>query len=116
MSRVVLLDENVNIRVKALLDGLNVHTVYDLGIDRLTNGELLDFARKKVHVFVTHDRGIPFQHNHRDQSLIIVVLATKSTELVYVSPLIPTLKTLIHESIPGSILILNQEGQVTNQS
>lgn len=112
MSRKVLLDENVNVRVKALLEGLDVSTVYDLGIDRLVNGELLTYARENVQVLITHDRGIPHQHNHKAQSLIIIVLATKTTELVYVSPLIEKLKELIGESSPGSIAILSQDNSV----
>ena len=105
-----MLDENVNVRVKALLPDFDVSTVYDLGIDRLVNGELLKFARENVDVLVTHDRGIPHQHNHKDQSLIIMVLATKTTELIHVSPLIPKLKELIQENLPGSIVTLSQEG------
>lgn len=113
MSRKVLLDENVNVRVKTLLEGLDVNTVYDLGIDRLVNGELLKFARENFQVLVTHDRGIPHQHNHKGQSLIIIVLATKTTELVFVSPLLAKLKELISESNPGSIAILSQDNTVT---
>lgn len=113
MSRKVLLDENVNVRVKTLLEGLDVSTVYDLGIDRLVNGELLKFARENVQVFITHDRGIPHQHNHKGQSLVIIVLATKTTELVYVSPLIEKLTELIFESNAGSIISLSQDGAIT---
>ena len=110
MSRRILLDENVNVRVKALLSDLEVSTVYDLGIDRLVNGELLKFVRENVQVLVTHDRGVPHQRNHKGQTLIIIVLATRTTELTHVSPLIPRLRDVILNSLPGSIVSLNQEG------
>ena len=102
----ILLDENVNIRVKQLLANFDVKTVYDLGIDQLTNGELLAYARDNSDVFLTHDRGIPFQHNHRNQKLIILVLASSSTSLKDVEPLLPKAVSWLREATAGQVATL----------
>jgi hypothetical protein len=116
VSRRVLLDENVNVRVKNLLPRLDTSTVYDCGVDQLVNGALLTYAREHFEFFVTHDRGIPFQHNHKGQTLVVIVLATRSTELERVEPLIPSLLETMRIAVPGLIATLSPEGLTTHHA
>lgn len=99
-----------------MLTGFEAYTVYDYGVDQLVNGELLAFARENVDIFLTYDRGIPFQHNHRDQSLIVVVMATRSTELKYVEQLLPSLAELLAEARPGLVATLSLDGVIVHQT
>lgn len=60
----VLLDENVDRRLARLfVSGTEATTVGRRGWDGKDNGELLEAAQEEFDVFVTMDRGIPYQQN-----------------------------------------------------
>jgi predicted nuclease of predicted toxin-antitoxin system len=70
----ILLDENMPAALAGFLLGHSVEHVDDLGLKSLRNGALLAYARDTFDVLITLDRGILFQHNHRGQSLRIIVV------------------------------------------
>lgn len=70
----ILLDENVPIALIPLLEGHQVDHVDPLGMKSVRNGELLAFARLHYDLFITLDRGILHQHNHRSHALRILVV------------------------------------------
>lgn len=52
-----LLDEQINVRFKALLEGIEVFTVYDKGWDKLKNGDLRrQMESEGFKVLVTADK------------------------------------------------------------
>jgi predicted nuclease of predicted toxin-antitoxin system len=70
----ILLDENIPTALIPLLVGHQVDHVDPLGMKSVRNGELLAFARLSYDLFITLDRGILHQHNHRPHTLRILVL------------------------------------------
>lgn len=59
----VLLDENVDRRLRPLFDStFEVIMVIEYGWGGLTNGALLNAAQHEFDVLVTMDRNIPHQH------------------------------------------------------
>lgn len=76
MSR-VLLDQNVPIGVRRVLDHHDVSTARHLDWHELRNGDLIAAAEAaSFDVMVTCDRGIKYQQNLTDRRLAIVVLST----------------------------------------
>ena len=76
MSR-VLLDENIPVGLRKLLDGHDVFTVNYQGLKGLSNGRLLAAAKAaRFDVFVTADQNLRFQQNIGGTSLAVVVLST----------------------------------------
>lgn len=70
----ILLDENVPIALAPLLTGHHVDHVDPLGMKSVRNGQLLAFARLSYDLFITLDRGILHQHDHRPHALRILVV------------------------------------------
>lgn len=78
----VLLDENLPRRLKrSFAEGVEVLTVQDCGWKGLQNGELLRVAQIEFDVFVTTDRGIPFEQNLSSLLIAIVILESWSNRL-----------------------------------
>ena len=94
----VLLDENTPAELAPALEGLEAVHVEDLGLKGVLNGELLKVARSGYDVFVTFDKGIFHQHNHRNQTLIVVLAKLpdirKETVLSHAAGLTAFIKTL----------------------
>ena len=77
----VLLDENVDRRLRPLFDSaFEVITVIEHGWGGLTNGELLNAAQHEFDVLVTMDRNMPHQQNLSAYNLGIVLITARSNK------------------------------------
>ena len=83
----VLLDQNVPVGVRPILQARDVRTVYQMGWAGLANGDLLDRAVKAgVEVFVTCDQNIAFQQNPNTTPMAVVILATNRGSVIQTQP------------------------------
>lgn len=73
----LLLDEQIDVRLKAALAGLDVYTPVDLGWQGLKNGILSEKLKENgFSFFITADKNLPFQQNLDKLSFIVIVLDT----------------------------------------
>ena len=87
----VLLDECVDRRLAADIQGHDVKTVPEAGWAALKNGDLLSRARLEFDVFVTTDRNLPFQQDLSRFSIAIIVLRARSNRVIDLRRLVPEL-------------------------
>ena len=73
----VLLDEMLDQRLKEFLPKETV-SVRERGWGSKKNGDLLQLAEKEFDIFLTSDKGIPYQQNLSRFDLAIVILRSKS--------------------------------------
>jgi predicted nuclease of predicted toxin-antitoxin system len=104
--RRVLLDENLPIRLKALLHMHDCRTVRELGWRGKKNGELIAIAEAKFDVLLTADRNIPFQQSIARRSLSIIVVAANT--LTRLLPLQDRIVSAIDAARPGQFTVLTE--------
>ena len=85
----ILLDENLDWRLKRFLPGHEVESVQLNGWAGVKNGKLLALAAETFDVFVTMDGNIQFQQNYAKLKLALVALRAPSNRLADTSPLMP---------------------------
>lgn len=79
----VLLDEDLDHRLRTAFDSHSVFTVQYLGWNGLKNGELLSQAEKYgIDVFVTGDQELRYQQNLTGRKLAIVVLSATNWPII----------------------------------
>jgi predicted nuclease of predicted toxin-antitoxin system len=79
----VLLDEDLDHRLRKMLAPHDLFTVRYLGWAGLKNGELLSIAeRNGVEVFLTGDQGLKYQQNLLRRQIAIVVLSATNWPIV----------------------------------
>jgi predicted nuclease of predicted toxin-antitoxin system len=83
----ILIDENLDWRLKRDLPGHEVSTVQAMGWQGLQNGDLLRQAQTRFDVLLTHDSGIPFQQNLSNYRIAIIILKARSNRLQDTQPL-----------------------------
>ena len=97
----VLLDENLDHRLRNHLGVHDVVTVSYLGWMGLKNGELLRMAEENgIHVLVTGDRTLSYEQNLTGRRIAIVVLS--SIELPILRKHLPSIVAAIDHALPGS--------------
>jgi len=85
----VLLDECVPRKFKNSLTGHECQTVPEAGFSGKRNGELLSLAEAAgFDVLLTVDQGIPYQQSISGRNLALLILKTKSNQLVDLLPLV----------------------------
>jgi predicted nuclease of predicted toxin-antitoxin system len=71
----VLFDQGVPVPLRPFLTNHKVATAYELGWDKLQNGELLRAAEQAGHeILVTTDQNLKYQQNLQGRKITIVVL------------------------------------------
>ena len=85
----ILLDECLPGRLKRGLPGHEVLTIPKAGWAGRKNGVLLRLAAEHFDVFLTVDRGLPFQQNVVGIDIAIVVLIASANRLDALRPLMP---------------------------
>jgi len=102
----VLLDENVPHRLRALIADHDVRTVAFQKWTSLTNGDLVRAAEKAgFDVMLTADRSMRYQQNLALRRLAIIVLSTN--EAVVVAANVPKIVDAIAAAKPGNFLELD---------
>jgi hypothetical protein len=87
------------------LVGHNVSTAYEMGWDRLGNGDLLNAAEVSFDAFITTDQNLRYQQNLSGRQLAVLVLPTTSWPKIqaHVSKVVVAVDTLR----PGGFLELS---------
>jgi predicted nuclease of predicted toxin-antitoxin system len=93
----ILFDENVPEGIRRLLTGHTVETVPELGLARLTNGDLIDAAEKSgFDVMVTADQNLTYQQNLAGRRLALIVLTTNHWDTIrpYAARIVAAVETI----------------------
>jgi hypothetical protein len=77
----ILLDENLPWTLGTLLTGHEYNTVGRMGWGGIKNGKLLTLARKHFDIFLSVDRGLPFEQN-LPKFNIAVFFAPRAQQLI----------------------------------
>jgi predicted nuclease of predicted toxin-antitoxin system len=113
----ILLDENLlskKLKKPFLEAGHEVRNVDDMSWRGVKDRELLDFAETHAFdVFITADQNLPYQQNLRDRPLRLVILAAKSTRPDILLPLIIQACSALATFLPGSIIRINDDGEIS---
>ncbi len=87
----LLLDECVDQRLAAEIQGHAVKTVPEMGWANFKNGELLRLAQHDFDVFITVDRSLPHQQNLAKFNIAVVILRAWTNRLADLKRVIPHL-------------------------
>lgn len=103
----VLLDENVDRRLRLLFDpAYRVSTVAERGWSGKQNGDLLRAAAAEFDVLVTMDRNIRHQQHLPQYDLGLVLITARSNRLRDIEPAMPALNRVIPEIRPGELRVV----------
>jgi len=102
----ILLDECVPRTIKPALsvEGHICTTVPEAGLASKTNGELLGLAEGRFDVFITFDKGLPYQLNLAKYKIPIVVIRAKSNRFADILPHVPACLALLRSIGPGQVV------------
>jgi len=102
----LLLDECVPARLRKALPGHDVSTVGLEGWSGIKNGKLLALAAVGFDALLTVDKNLPYQQNTAMLPIAVLVLDSKSNELLYLLPLLPALESVLKSLVKGSYVIV----------
>jgi len=105
----VLLDECVDRRLAADIQGHEVKTVPEAGWAALKNGDLLSRAQHEFDALLTTDRNLPFQQDLSHFSIAVIVLRAQSNRVTDVRPLIPELLAALPLARRGAVTWVGTE-------
>jgi hypothetical protein len=109
----VLLDEQMDLRMKSALKGFPVQTLHDVGWIGLKNGALRErLNANNFDIFITADKNLPFQQNFSKINFTLVLLDLPTLlwqhQQLFVSPIASLLQKppsplpkVIHLSVQG---------------
>jgi predicted nuclease of predicted toxin-antitoxin system len=102
----LLLDECVPRPLKSSLtvEGHTCSTVPEAGLAGKTNGKLLVLAQRDFEVFVTLDKGIPYQQNLAGSAIAILIIRAGSSRLADILPHVPACIAALRTIKPGEIV------------
>jgi predicted nuclease of predicted toxin-antitoxin system len=103
----ILLDENLDWRLRRELSGQVVDSVPLIGWAGLKNGELLTRANGQYDVFITMDANFSFQQHLAGLRIAVVVLKTVSNRLADTRPLMPKVLELLSTLSPGTCTLVS---------
>jgi len=103
----ILLDENLDWRLRRDLSGHAVESVSLLGWAGIQNGALLKRAeREKFDVLVTMDSNISYQQDLSKYRIAIFALRAPSNRLADTRPLMPKLVVALRRIRPGTVTVI----------
>ncbi len=102
----ILLDENLDWRLRRDLPGHHVESVPLIGWAGLKNGALLAQAEKQFEILLTMDSGMRFQQNIAKYRIAVVALEAPSNRLAHTRPLMPKVLAMLPSVRPGTITIV----------
>jgi predicted nuclease of predicted toxin-antitoxin system len=101
----ILLDHNLDRRLKQYFQSSQVYTVHEQGWDSLKNGELLSQAEANgFTVLLTADANIKHQQNLTGRSISIVVMRAPNNRLTTHLQLIDKVEKAIETLLPGTVV------------
>ena len=72
-----------------VVEGHTCSTVPEAGFAGKTNGELLRLAQKRSQVFITLDKGLPYQQNLAELTIAVLILRANSNRMIDLLPHVP---------------------------
>jgi hypothetical protein len=103
----LLLDENLDWRLRRDLPGHTVESVPLIGWAGLKNGALLSEAEKKFDVLLTMDSNMVHQQNLARFRIAVIALQARSNRLADTRPLMPKVLALLPSVQPGTLTLLS---------
>ncbi len=103
----ILLDENLDWRLRRDLTGHTVKSVPLIGWAGIQNGELLARAEKEFEVFLTMDGSMPHQQKLAKFALAVVALKAPSNRLADTRPLMPQVLALLPQLKAGTLTVVS---------
>ena len=101
---IILLDECVDWRFGRSLSEHDVSAAFREGWSGTKNGELLELAAPKFDVLVTVDQNLPYQQSIQGLDIAILILDTRSTRLVDLEPIAPTVREASRSIKSGEVV------------
>jgi predicted nuclease of predicted toxin-antitoxin system len=98
----ILLDENLDWRLRQELSGQVVDSVPLIGWAGLKNGELLARADQQYDVFITMDANLSYQQHLAGLRIAVVVLKAVTNRLADTRLLMPKVQDLLPTLFPGT--------------
>lgn len=103
----LLLDENLDWRLRRDLPGHTVDSVPLIGWAGLKNGALLTEAEKRFDVLLTMDSNMVHQQDLTRFQIAIIVLRARSNRLADTQPLMAKVLTALPTVQPGTVTIIS---------
>ncbi len=103
----ILLDENLDWRLRRDLPGHAVESVPLIGWAGLKNGALLSEAGKRFDVLLTMDSNMVRQQNPTRFKIAVIVLKAASNRLTDTRPLMPKVLAILPTVQPGTLLFVS---------
>lgn len=103
----ILLDENLDWRLRRDLPGHTVESVPLIGWAGIENGQLLARAAKQFDVLLTMDNSLPKQQNLARFKIAVIGLRAPSNRLADTRPLMPMVLAVLPKVRPGKIHIVS---------
>lgn len=103
----ILLDENLDWRLRRDLPGHTVESVPLIGWAGLKNGVLLARANERFDVLITMDSSLPKQQNLSKLRIAVVGLRARSNRLADTRPLMPKVRAALPGIRPGKIVVIS---------
>jgi predicted nuclease of predicted toxin-antitoxin system len=105
----ILLDECIPRKLKSALLDHDCMTVPEAGFAGQKNGRLLSLAEAAgFEVFVTVDKGLPYQQNLAGRRIAIVVIRAKSNRRQDLLPHVECSRALIASILPGEVIRIGE--------
>jgi predicted nuclease of predicted toxin-antitoxin system len=102
----ILLDENLDWRLRRDLPGHTVESVPLIGWAGLKNGALLREAEKGSDVLVTMDSKMVHQQNLPRFHIAVIVLQARTNRLADTRPLMPKVLAMLPSLKPGQMVMV----------
>ncbi len=103
----ILLDENLDWRLRRDLSDHTVESVPLIGWAGLKNGELLVRANERFDVLITMDASLPKQQNMSKLKIAVIGLKARSNRLADTRPLMPKIRAALPAIRPGQIVVIS---------
>ena len=99
----ILLDENLDWRLRRDLPGHTVESVPLIGWAGMKNGALLAAAQKRFDVLLTMDSNMVHQQRLEDFEIAVIALRARSNRLADTRPLMPKVLSILSTLKPGTL-------------
>jgi predicted nuclease of predicted toxin-antitoxin system len=103
----ILLDENLDRRLKRHLPAHKVDSVPLIGWAGVENGELLERAQNLFDIFITMDSKMVRELNIQGSKLVVIVLKAPSNMLSDTFPLMPKVLAQLRTAKAGTVIFIS---------
>jgi predicted nuclease of predicted toxin-antitoxin system len=105
----LLLDECMPRRFGRALAEHEVESVQSMRWRGVSNGALINrISNARFDVFITVDKGIPFQQNLRDLPFAIIVLRAHTNDAGVVMQFVPRVREILKTIVKGAVIVVEE--------